>query len=193
MLQHDFQNLRFILSIDRLDYSKGILQRLEAFDLFLQNNPDYIQEVSLYMIVVPSRDKVQQYKDLRDEIDKLVGNINARYRTNNWTPIHYFYRSFSIEELSSLYQFAEVCLVTPMRDGMNLVCKEYIASRRNSDGVLILSEMAGASQELIDALIVNPNNVHEMSDSIVNALSMPKEEQQQQNAGNARTCAALQR
>ena len=178
-LEQDFSDLHIILSIDRLDYSKGIIQRLQAFDLFLQYNPEYQQQVAMYMIVVPSRDKVQQYKDLRDEIDKIVGNINARYRTNNWVPIHYFYRSFAIEELSALYQFADVCLVTPMRDGMNLVCKEYIASRRNNDGVLILSEMAGASKELIDALIVNPNNVHQMSRSILKAITMPPDEQKQ--------------
>ncbi len=177
-LKEDFPVLRFVLSIDRLDYSKGILQRLQAFDLFLENNPEYQQKVSLYMIVVPSRDKVQQYKDLRDEIDKLVGNINARYRTNNWSPIHYFYRSFSIYELSALFQFADVCLVTPMRDGMNLVCKEYVASRSNNDGVLILSEMAGASRELTDALIVNPNNVMQMSEAMKAALTMPEEDQE---------------
>lgn len=177
-LKNDFPELRSILSIDRLDYSKGILQRLQAFEMFLANNPEYQQQVSLYMIVVPSRDKVQQYRDLRDEIDKLVGNINARYRTNNWSPIHYFYRSFSILELSALFQFAEVCLVTPMRDGMNLVCKEFVASRSNNDGVLILSEMAGASKELTDALIVNPNNVVQMSEAIKAALTMPIEDQQ---------------
>lgn len=177
-LKQDFPGLHFVLSIDRLDYSKGILQRLQAFDLFLENNPEYQQLVSLYMIVVPSRDKVQQYRDLRDEIDKLVGNINARYRTNNWSPIHYFYRSFSILELSALFQFAEVCLVTPMRDGMNLVCKEFVASRSNNDGVLILSEMAGASKELTDALIVNPNNVVQMSETIKAAITMPAEEQE---------------
>ncbi len=176
-LQHDFAGQRMILSIDRLDYSKGILQRLQAFDLFLQENPEYSQIVSLYMIVVPSRDKVQRYKDLRDEIDKLVGNINARYRTNNWSPVNYFYRAFAMEELSALFQLAEVCLVTPMRDGMNLVCKEYVASRRSEDGVLILSEMAGAAKELIDAIIVNPNNIYQMSQSIVEALTMPVEEQ----------------
>ena len=176
-LQHDFAGQRVILSIDRLDYSKGILQRLQAFDLFLQENPGYLQIVSLYMIVVPSRDKVQRYKDLRDEIDKLVGNINARYRTNNWSPVNYFYRAFTMEELSALYQFAEVCLVTPMRDGMNLVCKEYIASRRAENGVLILSEMAGAAKELIEAIVVNPNNIYQLSESIVAALTMPLEEQ----------------
>ncbi len=177
-LQENFKNTRIILSIDRLDYSKGILQRLQAFECFLRDHKEYKEQVSLYMIVVPSRDTVLQYKELRDEIDKLVGNINARYRTNNWNPIHYFYRSFPMQQLSALYQFADVCLVTPMRDGMNLVCKEYIASRKNNDGVLILSEMAGASKELIDAIIVNPNNVDQMSEAIYAALHMPKDEQE---------------
>lgn len=177
-LEETFGNVHLILSIDRLDYSKGILQRLQAFDLFMRDHPEYKEQVSLYMIVVPSRDTVTQYRELRDEIDKLAGNINARYRTNNWSPVNYFYRSFPIENLSALFQFADICLVTPMRDGMNLVCKEYVASRKHNDGVLILSEMAGASKELIDALIVNPNNVMQMSQAIVAALNMPLEEQQ---------------
>ncbi|BAV06529.1 trehalose 6-phosphate synthase /trehalose 6-phosphatase [Filimonas lacunae] len=176
-LEESFGNTRLILSIDRLDYSKGILQRLQAFDIFLQNHQEYKEKVSLYMIVVPSRDTVGQYKELRDDIDKLVGNINARFRTNVWTPVNYFYRSFPLEMLSALYCFSDICLVTPMRDGMNLVCKEYVASRTNNDGVLILSEMAGASKELIDALIVNPNNVRQMSDAIVEALNMSADEQ----------------
>ncbi len=178
-LRENFTGVRLILSIDRLDYSKGILQRLQAFDIFLQNNPEYIEKVSMYMIVVPSRDTVLQYKELRDEIDKLAGNINARFRTNNWAPLNYFYRSFPIETLSALYQFSDVCLVTPLRDGMNLVCKEYVASRVKNNGVLILSEMAGASKELVDAILVNPNNVIQMSEAIVEALNMPLEEQMQ--------------
>ena len=116
------------------------------------------------MMVVPSRDTVPQYAQLRDQIDKKVGTINSVYRTMDWTPIHYYYRSFPIELLSALYYTADVCLVTPMRDGMNLVSKEYVASRINNDGVLILSEMAGASKELIDALIVNPNNTVEVAE-----------------------------
>lgn len=178
-LRENFTGVRLILSIDRLDYSKGILQRLQAFDIFLQNNPEYIEKVSMYMIVVPSRDTVLQYKELRDEIDKLAGNINARYRTNNWAPLNYFYRSFPLETLSALYQFSDVCLVTPLRDGMNLVCKEYVASRVENNGVLILSEMAGASKELVDAIIVNPNNILQMSNAIVEALNMPMQEQMQ--------------
>jgi trehalose 6-phosphate synthase/phosphatase len=118
-LKENFQNDRLILSIDRLDYSKGILQRLEAFELLLQLHPEYVGKVVLYMIVVPSRDTVAQYKELRDQIDKYVGNVNARFRTLSWHPIQYFYRSFPLETLSALYNFADICLVTPMRDGMN--------------------------------------------------------------------------
>ncbi len=177
-LKTTFRHIRLILTIDRLDYSKGILQRLQAFSLLLENRPDWSEKVSLYMIVVPSRDSVAMYKELRNEIDKLVGNINARYRTHDWTPINYFYRSYPIEMLSALYQFADVCLVTPMRDGMNLVCKEFVASRMNTDGVLILSEMAGAAKELTDSIIVNPNNITEISHAMLAALNMPVPEQQ---------------
>lgn len=172
-----FGNSKMILSIDRLDYSKGILQRLQAFEQLLQQHPEYIEKVVLYMIVVPSRDTVPQYAALRDEIDKRVGNINGLYRKMDWTPIHYYYRSFPIEMLSALYGSAHVCLVSPMRDGMNLVSKEYVASRVNNDGVLILSEMAGASKELIDAIIVNPNNINEIREAIITALNMPSDEQ----------------
>lgn len=171
------KDLKIILTIDRLDYSKGIIQRLQALELLLQLHPEYIEQVVLYMIVVPSRDTVPQYKELRDRIDQLVGNINSRYRTMNWVPIHYFYKSFSVEFLSALYSTADICLVTPMRDGMNLVSKEYVASRTNNNGVLILSEMAGASKELNDALIVNPNNIGDIMRAIVQAINMSPEEQ----------------
>ncbi|TDG37038.1 bifunctional alpha,alpha-trehalose-phosphate synthase (UDP-forming)/trehalose-phosphatase [Pedobacter changchengzhani] len=170
-------NLRTILSIDRLDYSKGIVERLRAFDLLLTTNPEYLGKVTLYMVVVPSRDLVPQYAELREKIDQLVGNINAKYRHVDWNPINYFYRSFPIEVLSAFYSTADVCLVTPMRDGMNLVSKEYVATRNNNDGVLILSEMAGASKELADAIIVNPNNIGDIKDAIVQAFTMPINEQ----------------
>lgn len=173
-----FGDTKMVLSIDRLDYSKGILQRLHAFELFLNEQPEFHGKVSLYMIVVPSRDTVPQYKELRDEIDKIVGNLNSRFRTLTWVPVHYFYQSAPFEMLAALYQFAHICLVTPMRDGMNLVCKEFIASRTNNDGMLILSEMAGAAKELVDAWIVNPNNVQEISEAIYVALKMPVDEQE---------------
>jgi len=173
------EEMKVILSIDRLDYSKGILERLKALELLLQVHPEYIGKIELFMIVVPSRDTVPQYSELRDQIDQFVGNLNARYRSINWIPVNYFYRSFPIEVLSALYASADICLVTPMRDGMNLVSKEYIASRNNNDGVLILSEMAGASKELTDAVIVNPNNLGDIMEAIVTALKMPLDEQQQ--------------
>ncbi|HVW94912.1 MAG TPA: bifunctional alpha,alpha-trehalose-phosphate synthase (UDP-forming)/trehalose-phosphatase [Mucilaginibacter sp.] len=176
-VKDSFKDSKLILSIDRLDYSKGILQRLQAFEQLLRLHPEYCGKINLHMIVVPSRDSVPQYAHLRDEIDKRVGNINAVYRDMDWTPIHYYYRSFPIETLSALYYSADVCLVTPMRDGMNLVSKEYVASRINNDGVLILSEMAGASKELIDAIIVNPNNTNEVCEAILTAINMPVAEQ----------------
>ena len=172
-IKETFKDTKLILSIDRLDYSKGILQRLEAFELLLRLHPEYIGQINLYMIVVPSRDTVPQYMQLHDQIDKKAGSINALYRTMDWSPVHYYYRSFPIETLSALYYSADVCLVTPMRDGMNLVSKEYVASRHNNDGVLILSEMAGASKELIDAIIVNPNNIGAITRAIVDALNTP--------------------
>lgn len=169
--------VKVILSIDRLDYSKGIPQRLRAFELFLEKYPEWREKVSIVMIVVPSRDQVEMYKQLKEEIDELVGRINGRFSRLVWTPIHYFYRSFELSSLSAFYRMASVALVTPMRDGMNLVCKEFIASKLDKRGVLILSEMAGSSKELSDAILINPNDVDELVDAIHEALSMPEEEQ----------------
>ncbi|WP_026899087.1 bifunctional alpha,alpha-trehalose-phosphate synthase (UDP-forming)/trehalose-phosphatase [Daejeonella oryzae] len=182
LLKENFKDYKVILSVDRLDYSKGILQRLQAIELLLELHPEYIGKIVIYMIVVPSRDTVPQYKKLRDEIDKRVGNINSLYRTMDWTPILYFYRSFAVETISALYSMAHIGLVTPMRDGMNLVSKEYVASRVQNNGVLILSEMAGASKELLDAIIVNPNNIGDITRAIVKALSMPESEQKHRMA-----------
>lgn len=177
LIRETFKGCKLILSVDRLDYSKGILQRLQAIEFFLQQYPEFKDKIVFYMIVVPSRDTVPQYAQLKDRIDKQVGNINSLYRTINWTPIQYYYRSFPLETLSVLYHAADVGLVTPMRDGMNLVSKEFVASRLNDDGVLILSEMAGASKELIDAIIVNPNNADEICRAILQAINMPLDEQ----------------
>jgi len=170
-------NQKLMLSVDRLDYSKGIPARLEIFDIFLSKYSEYQGKVSLLMVVVPSRDQVDKYKDLKEEVDLLVGRINGKYGTVNWTPIHYFYRSFPLEDLSAFYRMADIALVTPMRDGMNLVCKEFVASKLDQKGVLVLSEMAGASKELSDALIVNPNDKHQVVRALHQALLMPEEEQ----------------
>ncbi|MGD9329489.1 MAG: bifunctional alpha,alpha-trehalose-phosphate synthase (UDP-forming)/trehalose-phosphatase, partial [Cyclobacteriaceae bacterium] len=168
---------KLMVSIDRLDYSKGIPQRLMAFDLFFENHPEFLGLVSLILIVVPSRDNVGEYKRLKEEIDLLVGKINGKLGTIHWTPIHYFYRSFSLHSLSAFYRMADVALVTPMRDGMNLVCKEYIASRLDQKGVLILSEMAGSAKELSDAILINPNDINQIVEAIYTALTMPPDDQ----------------
>jgi trehalose 6-phosphate synthase/phosphatase len=168
---------QLVLSIDRLDYSKGIPQRLKAFERFLHEYPEFKEKVSLVMLVVPSRDRVPKYQELKEEVDLLVGRINGQFGRINWTPIHYFYRSLPLEALSGFYRMAHVALVTPMRDGMNLVCKEFIASKLNKKGVLILSEMCGASKELSEAILINPNDINAMVEALHRALTMPEEEQ----------------
>jgi len=168
---------RLILSVDRLDYSKGILFRLKSFEDFLVKHPEYTGKVSLILVVSPSRDNVDMYAELKDEIDKKVGALNGAYSTIDWMPIYYFYQSFDFEELTALYHIADIGLVTPLRDGMNLIAKEYVATKRDQPGVLILSEMAGASIELTDAIIVNPTDTEEIADAIHTALEMPVEDQ----------------
>lgn len=163
---------KLILSIDRLDYTKGIPERLKAFRYFLQKYPDYREKVSLIMLTVPSRTDVEQYQNLKNEVDVLVGNINGEFGSLNWNPVIYFYRSLPFENLIELYSSADIALLTPLRDGMNLVAKEYIATKVNHKGVLILSEMAGASKELGEALSVNPNNIEATADAIFKALTM---------------------
>lgn len=175
-LKKKLGNKTVILSVDRLDYSKGILHRLNGFAQFLQNHPEYHEMVSLAMIVVPSRDSVDIYADLKTRIDQAIGEINGKYSRLGWTPIFYFYRSFAFEELMAMYDISDVALVTPLRDGMNLVAKEYLASKCNEPGVLILSEMAGASIELQDAIIINPNDTGQIENAILQALKMSEEE-----------------
>ncbi len=176
-LRDSFGKGKLMVSVDRLDYSKGILIRLKGFEEFLQNNPQYQGKVSLVMIVSPSRDNVDIYAELKNEIDKKVGAINGMFSTIDWTPVYYFYRSFDFEELAALYHIADIALVTPLRDGMNLVAKEYLAAKRDQPGVLILSEMAGAANELSEAIIVNPSDTKELENAMMRALEMPLEEQ----------------
>ena len=173
----DFGHHKLILSVDRLDYSKGIMHRLRGFICFLEKNQKYREKVSLVMIVVPSRDHVDRYAALKKSIDETIGSINGKYSTINWTPVYYFYYSLPFEELVAMYNIADIALVSPLRDGMNLVAKEYVAAKRDSPGVLILSEMAGASTELSDAVIINPNDVNQISDALLTAIEMPVEEQ----------------
>ena len=176
-MKDHYGNNKLILSVDRLDYSKGILHRLKGFRRFLELHPEYHGSVSLVMIIVPSRDTVDSYSELKNKIDETIGAINGEYSLLNWIPVHYFYHGFPFSELVAMYHIADVALVTPLRDGMNLVAKEYVAARRDNPGVLILSEMAGAAIELSDALIINPYDVEQVAATIQEALEMPEDEQ----------------
>ncbi|NQU53681.1 MAG: trehalose-6-phosphate synthase, partial [Bacteroidetes bacterium] len=143
---------KIILSIDRLDYTKGIPDRIKAFELFLKTYPEYIEKVSLFLFVTPSRENVADYIDLKKQMDELVGSINGMYGTIGWMPIWYFYKKLDRIEMIELYNAADVALITPTRDGLNLNAKEYIACKTDKTGVLILSEMAGAAKELGESL-----------------------------------------
>jgi trehalose 6-phosphate synthase/phosphatase len=178
---------RLIISIDRLDYSKGIIHRLRAYQLFLEQHPELRGKIALIQLVVPSRDTVSKYKELKEEMNRMVSEINGRFSTLGWQPIQHFYRSFPIHLLSALYKAADVALVTPMRDGMNLVSKEYIASKTDQKGVLILSEMAGASRELAEAIMVNPNDIWDFAEKIYQALNMPEDEQKRRMSAMQQT------
>ncbi|WP_025761630.1 bifunctional alpha,alpha-trehalose-phosphate synthase (UDP-forming)/trehalose-phosphatase [Dyadobacter tibetensis] len=177
-LARDMLKEKIIFSVDRLDYSKGILHRLYGFERFLEENPNWHGRVAFVMVVVPSRDTIDRYQQMKSEIDQTVGRINADYGNINWQPIIYQYRSMTFAELVGMYSTSDVALITPVRDGMNLVCKEYVASRQDKHGVLILSEMAGAAAELGEALIINPLDKQNIADSIKLALDMPIEEQE---------------
>ncbi|MDD5326516.1 MAG: bifunctional alpha,alpha-trehalose-phosphate synthase (UDP-forming)/trehalose-phosphatase [Phycisphaerae bacterium] len=172
---------KIIISIDRLDYTKGILQRLEAFDLFLSQNPKYKKKVTLILVAVPSRTDVGDYVELRKQVEGLVGRINGEHGTIGWVPVWYLYRFLPLERLVALYNIADVALVTPLRDGMNLIAKEFIAAKTDGRGVLILSEMAGAAGELGEAIVVNAHNKQAIVHAIKEALEMPLEEQIERN------------
>lgn len=173
---------KVILSIDRLDYSKGIPDRLRAFAAFLERYPEWRHNVSLVAVAVPSRERVERYRDLKREVDELVGSINGEYSTIDWTPISYLYRSLPFNTLMGMYAAADVALVTPLRDGMNLIAKEYVAAHEGREGVLVLSEMAGAARELGEAIQVNPFDLDSMVEAIHTALTMTAEEQIERNA-----------
>jgi trehalose 6-phosphate synthase/phosphatase len=170
-----------ILSIDRLDYTKGVLHRLKGFDLFLNSYPGYKGKVTLVLVAVPSRTKVQHYQTLKRNVDELVGKINGDHGKVGWTPIQYLYHSLPFHSLLALYRISDFAMVTPLADGMNLIAKEYIATKTDGKGVLILSEMAGAVEELREAIVVNPNSIEEIAEALKKALSMPEDEQIRRN------------
>ena len=163
---------KILLGVDRMDYSKGIVERLEGIQLLLEEHPELCEKIFYYQLVIPSRENVKAYRTLKTKIDGLIGQINGRFSTGLWAPIHYNYGTVPLEELVALYMAADIALVTPLRDGMNLVCKEFVAARSDGDGVLVLSKFAGAIAEIENCLPVNPYSVEDIAGVVYKALNM---------------------
>ena len=174
-LSNKFDGVKIIVGVDRLDYIKGIPQKLHAFEVFLTEHPEWIGKVVLIQVAVPSRQDVEEYQNLRSMVNELVGRINGKFGTIEFTPIHFLHKSVEFEELISLYGISDVCLVSSTRDGMNLVCYEYVACQQAKHGTLILSEFTGAAQSLNGSIIVNPWNVEEISVALYDSLTLPEE------------------
>ena len=165
-----------MLGVDRLDYTKGIGHRLKAFGELLEEGRLAVEDITLVQVASPSRERVEAYQQLRDEIELTVGRINGDYGTISHQAVSYLHHGFPREEMAALYLAADVMLVTALRDGMNLVAKEYVAARYDEDGVLVLSEFTGASDELKAALLINPHDIDGVKDAIVRAVAMPRPE-----------------
>jgi len=169
-----------IIGVDRLDYTKGLPDRLRAFERLLELYPEHVKNVALIQIATPTREEVEAYVDIRRELEALSGAINGRYADFNWTPVRYMYRTVPRDALAALFRVSQVGFVTPLRDGMNLVAKEYVAAQSMDDpGVLVLSKFAGAAEELREALIVNPYDSDDMARALNRALTMSLEERQE--------------
>ena len=168
---------KIVLGVDRLDYTKGIDVRLRAYDTLLRRHRERAEDVLFLQVAVPSREEVGDYATMRDEVEGLVGRINGAHGALHHVPVHYRYGSLEPEELVAYYRMADIMCVTPLRDGMNLVAKEYIAARPGDNGVLVLSEFAGAAQELRQALLVNPYDVDGVAEGLWRALHLPPAEE----------------
>ncbi|ODQ51434.1 glycosyl transferase [Saitoella complicata NRRL Y-17804] len=175
-LEKKFQGVKLIVGVDRLDYIKGVPQKLHALEVFLTEHPEWIGKVVLVQVAVPSRQDVEEYQNLRAVVNELVGRINGKFGTIEFMPIHFMHKSVSFDELVALYAVSDVCLVSSTRDGMNLVSYEYICTQQKRHGVMILSEFAGAAQSLNGSLIVNPWNCEELAGSINDAITMSDEQ-----------------
>ena len=173
---------RISLSISRLDYTKGIHELLDGMETFLETRPQWHQRFHHYLVVTPSREGVGQYALLKREVDERVGRLNGRFGAVNWTPLRYIFRRLRLEELAGLYLASDVAVITPSRDGMNLMAKEYLAAKSDEAGVLVLSEFAGAARELTEALLVNPNNREDVAAALTAALEMPPSERRRRSA-----------
>jgi trehalose 6-phosphate synthase/phosphatase len=180
-LEASIHGRQAIFSVDRLDYTKGILNRLVGYEDFLVRYPEWRERVVFLLVIVPSREEVAHYRRMKQELEESVGRINGRFGTVEWVPVVYQYRSVDFDTLVALYQLSPVALITPLRDGMNLVAKEYLASKPDGTGALVLSEMTGAARELGEAILINPNHWSEIADALRQALTMGIEEQVQRN------------
>ena len=190
-LQASLEDRALIIGVDRLDYAKGLPQRFEAYARLLERAPELHRKVIFMQIAPPSRGAVQEYRQIRRELERTAGHINGKYATPDWVPIRYINKSFPHRSLAGYYRSARVALVTPLRDGMNLVAKEYVACQRRRDpGVLILSRFAGAAQELTEALLVNPADAEEVADALERALKMPLRQRQSRWAAMMETLEA---
>ncbi len=167
---------RIILGVDRLDYTKGITQRLMAFEYLLEHYPSVRGQVTMVQISAPSRSRVPEYVEERQQVDQIAGRINGRFTEAGWTPIQYLYRSYPQAELAAFYRAADVCLVTPLRDGMNLIAKEFVVSQGDDPGVLVLSKFCGAAETMKEALLVNPYDIRGTADAMHQALRMGRRE-----------------
>lgn len=172
---------KIIFSVDRLDYTKGLINRLQGYDLFLKNHPEWHGKVTFVLSVAPSRTGIESYRAMKQELEQAVGRIVGAYGTVRWTPLIYQYRNLSFGEIVPMYRACDVAMITPLRDGMNLVAKEFTASRPDQTGVLILSEMAGAAKEMGEALIINPFHADDFARTLEQALTMPAQEQIRRN------------
>jgi trehalose 6-phosphate synthase len=175
------------VGVDRMDYTKGIVERFHGIERFLETRPDYVGHFTFAQIAAPSRSRIQRYHDLEVEITNEANRINRRFETANWRPIVLLTRHHEHQEIARHYRAADLCLVTSLHDGMNLVAKEFVAARDDGDGVLILSRFAGASGELRDALMVNPYDTDEMASALYRALVMPEGEREARMARMRRT------
>lgn len=178
-LRQLYPDMKIIFSVDRLDYSKGIINRLKGYRRFLELNPEWHEKIVFILVLVPSRTGIKKYFERRRMIEELVGSINGKLGNYKWAPIVFQFSSLNYTQLLGLYTGCDVALISPLRDGMNLVAKEFVASRANKQGVLMLSELAGAASELSSALLFNPLDEQEVASSIHKALNMPEEEQTQ--------------
>jgi len=178
-----------VIGIDRLDYTKGIHSRMLAFEQFLENNPEYHGNVSFFQIATPSRTELESYQKIRREVDEVVGRINGRFARDNWVPVNYRYRTYTQYELCAFYRAADAALITPLRDGMNVVTQEFVTATQ--DGVLILSELTGAAYLLPEALQVNPYDLGGLAKAIKTALEMPTDEKKERLTGLKHTIEDL--